>query len=517
MTAWSGSLPWATLWTFCGRRVQKSSRSPNPEHFLPMDFTNVPVLCVGDVMLDRFVQCDMERISPEAPVPILRLRGTREMLGGAGNVASNVAALGGTAVLAGLVGADAAGDAVRRLLTGVPRLISAAVDTPARPTTCKTRFIAANQQVVRADEESQAPVTSTEEAALLDAVRAWIGRVGAVVLADYGKGALTPGLMAQVAGLARGAGVPVFVDPKSPDFTHYLGATCITPNLKELAVASGMAVDTTEAVVLAARHVLAQAGAEAILVTRSEKGMTLVEASGAVQSVPARARAVFDVSGAGDTVIAAMALCAAAGRTLAQAMHIANAAASVVVSKPGTATATVQEVLRELDAGDHEEDAPDGVRPLREIEALVARWKAQGLQVGFTNGCFDILHPGHVSLLAQARAGCDRLVVALNTDASVQRLKGSSRPVNPLDGRARVLAALRYVDAVVAFDDATPIELIRALLPDVLVKGADYTLDQVVGADVVQAAGGRVLLASLVPGESTTGIVARMRQPVVPA
>jgi len=499
--------------------VQKDSRSLNPEPFLPMDFTNIQVLCVGDVMLDRFVQCDMERISPEAPVPILRLRGTREMLGGAGNVASNVAALGGTAVLAGLVGADAAGDAVRRLLSGVPRLVSAAVDTPARPTTCKTRFIAANQQVVRADEESLAPVTASEEAALLDAVRAWIGRVGAVVLADYGKGALTPGLMAQVAGLARGAGVPVFVDPKSPDFTHYRGATCITPNLKELAAASGMAVDTTEAVVEAARRVRAQADAEAILVTRSEKGMTLVEASGAVQSVPARARAVFDVSGAGDTVIAAMALCAAAGRTLTQAMHIANAAASVVVSKPGTATATVQEVLRELDAGDHEEDAPppDGVRPLQEIEALVARWKAQGLQVGFTNGCFDILHPGHVSLLAQARAGCDRLVVALNTDASVQRLKGPSRPVNPLDGRARVLAALRYVDAVVAFDEATPIELIRTLLPDVLVKGADYTLDQVVGADVVHAAGGRVLLASLVPGESTTGIVARMRQPVVPA
>ncbi|MGI4942354.1 MAG: D-glycero-beta-D-manno-heptose-7-phosphate kinase [Janthinobacterium lividum] len=484
-----------------------------------MDFTNIQVLCVGDVMLDRFVQCDMERISPEAPVPILRLRGTREMLGGAGNVASNVAALGGTAVLAGLVGADAAGDAVRRLLSGVPRLVSAAVDTPSRPTTCKTRFIAANQQVVRADEESQAPVTPVEEAALLDAVRAWIGRVGAVVLADYGKGALTPGLMAQVVGLARAAGVPVFVDPKSPDFTHYLGATCITPNLKELTVASGMAVDTTEAVVLAARHVRAQAGAEAILVTRSERGMTLVEASGAVHSVPARARAVFDVSGAGDTVIAAMALCTAAGRTLMQAMHIANAAASVVVSKPGTATATVQEVLRELNAGDRDEDAPvpDGVRPLGEIEALVARWKAQGLQVGFTNGCFDILHPGHVSLLAQARAGCDRLVVALNTDASVQRLKGPSRPVNPLDGRARVVAALRYVDAVAAFDDATPLELIRALLPDVLVKGADYTLDQVVGADVVQAAGGRVLLASLVPGESTTGIVARMRQPAVPA
>ena len=488
-----------------------------------MDFSNIQVLCVGDVMLDRFVQCDMERISPEAPVPILRLRGTREMLGGAGNVASNVAALGGTVVLAGLVGMDAAGDAVRRLLHGLPRLVSAAVDTPGRPTTCKTRFIAANQQVVRADEESQAAAGPAEEAALLDAVRAWIGRVGAVVLADYGKGALTPALVAQVVALARLAGVPVFVDPKSPDFSRYRGATCITPNLKELAAASGMAVDGTDAVLRAARHVLGQAAADAVLVTRSEKGMTLVEASGTVQSVPARARAVFDVSGAGDTVIAAMALCVAAGRTLAQAMHIANAAASVVVSKPGTATATVPEVLRELGARDEDQigdtgaPEPDGVRPLPEVQALVARWKGQGLKVGLTNGCFDILHPGHVSLLAQARAGCDRLVVALNTDASVQRLKGPSRPVNPLNGRARVVAALRHVDAVVAFDEPTPLELIRSLLPDVLVKGADYTLDQVVGADVVQAAGGRVLLASLVPGVSTTGIVARMREPVVPA
>ena len=482
-----------------------------------MDFSNIQVLCVGDVMLDRFVQCDMERISPEAPVPILRLRGTREMLGGAGNVASNVAALGGTVVLAGLVGTDAAGDAVRRLLHGLPRLVSAAVDTPGRPTTCKTRFIAANQQVVRADEESQAAAGPAEEAALLDAVRAWIGRVGAVVLADYGKGALTPALVAQVVALARAAGVPVFVDPKSPDFSRYRGATCITPNLKELAAASGMAVDGTDAVVRAARHVLGQAAADAILVTRSERGMTLVEASGAVQSVPARTRAVFDVSGAGDTVIAAMALCVAAGRSLAQAMHIANAAASVVVSKPGTATATVPEVLRELGARD--EDAPDadGARPLPEVQALVARWKAQGLKVGLTNGCFDILHPGHVSLLAQARAGCDRLVVALNTDAGVRRLKGPSRPVNPLDGRARVVAALRHVDAVVAFDEPTPLELIRSLLPDVLVKGADYTLDQVVGADVVQAAGGRVLLASLVPGVSTTGTITRLREPVVPA
>ena len=485
-----------------------------------MDFTNIQVLCVGDVMLDRFTYCDMERISPEAPVPILRLRETRRMLGGAGNVASNVAALGGTAVLAGLAGLDEAGDQVRALLAALPRVVSAVVDSPGRPTTCKTRFIAANQQVVRADDESQAALTQAESGAVFHAVRGWVGRVGAVVLADYGKGVLTPGMVADVIAVARAAGVPVFVDPKSRDFGHYRGATCITPNLKELsAAAAGAPVGDEDAVVAAARRVLNDADAGAILATRSEKGMTLVEASGAVHSVPARARAVFDVSGAGDTVIAAMALCVAAGRTLSQAMHVANAAASVVVSKPGTATASVAEVMHELDAQDHELDGPAGVggpggaQPLPQVRDLVTRWKAQGLAVGFTNGCFDILHPGHVSLLAQARARCDRLVVALNTDASVSRLKGSERPVNTLDARARVVAALRYVDCVVAFEDSTPLALIQALLPDVLVKGADYAVDQVVGADVVRAAGGQVVLASLVPGQSTTGIVAKLRRP----
>ena len=239
----------------------------------------------------------------------------------------------------------------------------------------------------------------------------------------------------------------------------------------------------------------------------------LVEASGEVHSVPARAREVFDVSGAGDTVIATMALCHAAGRPLSQAMYVANAAASIVVSKLGTATATVAEVMRELDAQEYESGtAPvSGVQILDRVQGLVRHWKQQGLVVGLTNGCFDVLHPGHVALLAQARGECDRLIVALNTDASVRRLKGSTRPVNRLDARAEVIAAVRYVDCVIAFDEDTPIELIRELLPNVLVKGADYTVDRVVGADLVQAAGGRVVLANLVSGQSTTATITRMQ------
>jgi D-beta-D-heptose 7-phosphate kinase/D-beta-D-heptose 1-phosphate adenosyltransferase len=477
-----------------------------------MDFSTLTVLCVGDVMLDRFVHGDIDRISPEAPVPVLRLRHTREMPGGAGNVASNIASLGGGAVLIGLVGQDEAGARLRQLLAAVPRVTASLVDTAARPTICKTRFIAGRQQVVRTDDESAAPLSDAEEAGLVRAFLAHLPACQSVILSDYGKSALGPGFVAQAVAAARARGVPVFVDPKTDDFSRYRGATCITPNLKEFAAAA-RAMPATEAEIAAsARHLLADADAQAILVTRSERGMTLVERSGEVTSVPARAREVFDVSGAGDTVIATLALAHASGRTLAQSMHIANAAAGVVVSKLGTATADIAEVMHELAAQNElAGGAPlAGLQSLAATQGLVARWRAQGLRVGFTNGCFDILHPGHVSLLAAARQACDRLVVALNTDDSVRRLKGPTRPVNPLAQRAQVMAAIRYVDCVVGFAEDTPLEAIRALLPDVLVKGADYTVDRVVGADLVLAAGGRVVLAELVAGQSTTGIIARV-------
>ena len=486
---------------------------PPPMNSHSMDFAGVSVLCVGDLMLDRFFYSDMERISPEAPVPVLRLKHVREMLGGAGNVANNVASLGGRAILVGMLGQDAAGDCVRRILGGLPGVAAACVSTGSRPTICKTRYVAANQQVMRTDDENAMPSTPAERADVLDAVRSCIGQVGAVVLSDYGKGMLNAGSIPELMRLAQAAGVPVFVDPKSPDFSLYRGAACITPNARELSAASGAVLRDEDDVVQAARRVLAHAEADAILATRSEKGMVLVEASGGVHSVPARAREVFDVSGAGDTVIATMALCHAAGRPLAQAMHVANAAASVVVSKLGTATATVAEVMRELRMQDVDQGAASGLglQTLERVSDQVVRWKQQGLVVGFTNGCFDVLHPGHVSLLARARSECDRLVVALNTDASVRRLKGPTRPVNALDERAMVIAAIRYVDSVVSFDEETPLELIRTLLPSVLVKGADYTVDSVVGADLVQAGGGRVVLAALVPEQSTTGTIKRMQ------
>lgn len=475
-----------------------------------MDFSAITVLCVGDIMLDRFLYGRMERISPEAPVPVLLLDSRREMPGGAGNVASNILSLGGQAILVGLTGQDDAGATLRAALARQPGLRDATAPSADRPTICKTRFIAAHQQVVRVDEESHAPLQPHEAEALCAAIDAHIAAVQAIVVSDYGKGVCAPVVLAHLAEQARRHGIPFFVDPKGTDYARYKGAACITPNARELAQASAMPVETEAQVEAAARSIMAQTQAAAILATRSEKGMMLVRHDGPALSIPAHAREVFDVSGAGDTVIASMALASGAGMPLEQAMRVANAAAGVVVGKLGTATADIHEVLNELD----EQGGPEAVAHLLSLpaaQAQVARWQARGLKVGFTNGCFDILHPGHVSLLAQARAACDRLVVALNTDASIQRLKGPERPVNTLQARATVIAAIRHVDAVVAFDDDTPLETIRALMPDVLVKGADYRPEDVVGADIVQAAGGRLLLADLRAGHSTTAIIGRAR------
>jgi len=432
------------------------------------------------------------------------------MPGGAGNVARNLSALGGQAVLVGLVGRDAAAAEFRALLAADPRIADAMVESASRPTICKMRVIAGNQQVVRLDDEVSAPADAAEQAALVAAVEAALPGCAALVLSDYAKGVLTPAVVAAAIAAAKRLRLPVLVDPKSDDFALYRGADCLTPNAKELGRAARLAVGTEAEVAAAAHKVMAAAGLPALLCTRAEKGMTLVRAAGGVDSVPAEAREVFDVSGAGDTVIAALALAHAAGHGLPEAMRIANAAAGIVVGKLGTATVTADELAHALRAGSGSTPGEEALLDHDAALRLVRDWQAHGLRVGFTNGCFDILHAGHVSLLRAARRRCDRLVVALNTDASVARLKGPTRPINGLADRAAVISALAAVDAVVAFDAATPLELIRLLAPDVLVKGADYTIETVVGADIVQAAGGEVVLIDLVPGRSTSGLVARM-------
>ncbi|HEX6440961.1 MAG TPA: D-glycero-beta-D-manno-heptose-7-phosphate kinase [Stellaceae bacterium] len=477
-----------------------------------MDFSKAKILCLGDLMLDRFAYCDTERISPEAPVPVLLLKRTQSMLGGAGNVARNVAALGGRAVLMGLLGSDHAGAEIRGLIAASPGLLDAHVASGRRPTICKTRYLAGHQQIVRIDEESVHPLEDSERAALVAAAERAVAEVDAVILSDYAKGVLGPEVVRAAIARAREAGVPVFVDPKTDDFSRYCGATCISPNQKELAIAARMPVASDTEVIAAAHKVMHEADVESILATRSEKGMVLVEASGAVHLEGARAREVYDVSGAGDTVMAVLALATATGYGLPQAMRLANTAAGIVVGKLGTATVELDELMLELarDVRDREWHHAKHFS-LAEAETLVRRWKNRGLKVGFTNGCFDIVHAGHVSLLAAARAECDRLIVALNTDEGVRRLKGPERPVNGLADRAAVIAAVESVDAVISFDEETPIELIRRVKPDVLVKGGDYTIEGVVGADLVQSWGGRVVLVNLIEGRSTTRLIDAIR------
>jgi D-beta-D-heptose 7-phosphate kinase/D-beta-D-heptose 1-phosphate adenosyltransferase len=476
-----------------------------------MDFSASTVLCIGDLMLDRFVHGDIERISPEAPVPVLRLTRTNEMLGGAGNVANNIASLGGRAILVGLLGSDAAAATVRAMVERTAGILGHLVETPRRPTICKTRYVAGGQQVVRTDDESCLALDSAEEQAVIAAIETAISEAQAIVLSDYGKGVVSDAVIARTVAAARTHGVGVFVDPKSENFSRYRGVTCLTPNLKELAVAARAPVGDDAAVIAAARKVMSEAGAAGVLATRAEKGMILVEADGGVTVVPTRPREVFDVSGAGDTVVAAMALAHASGRTLSQSAPIANAAAAVVVGKAGTATAHIAELMHELGADERGVWEPPSLSTLGNACSVVDHWKGLGLTVGLTNGCFDLVHAGHIALLASARAQCDRLVLALNTDASVRALKGSGRPINSLETRAQVMAAIRYVDCVVAFDEETPIELIRRLMPDVLIKGADYTVEGVVGGDIVREAGGRIYLAPLVKGQSTTNMVHQIR------
>ncbi len=470
-------------------------------------FTGARLIVVGDVMLDRYEVGEIARISPEAPVPVLRRTGGQAMLGGAGNVAANLASLGASVALFGMIGADAAGLQVTDLCTASG--IDAHLLTGRGPTTTKTRFVSAGQQVLRVDEEDGAAIGAELEGVLLrDAVPALDGTV--LLLSDYAKGLLGGRLAPQLIEAARAAGARIVVDPKGRDMARYAGADLVTPNLRELADAAGRPLAGEGDLVAAASDLATRHRLGAVLVTRSEQGMSLVSAD-AVHHITAQAREVYDVSGAGDTVAAVLALGLAAGLPALEAARIANVAAGLVVAKRGTARLSPAELRDGLsEAGLLE-------RPVRpplgrdEAAALAARWRTEGLRVGFTNGCFDIVHYGHVSILERARARCDRLIVGLNDDASVARLKGPQRPVNPVADRAAVLAGLRAVDAVAVFAEDTPLALIEAIAPDLLVKGADYTEDQVVGAAFVRAHGGEVILLPLEDGRSTTGTIARLK------
>jgi len=467
------------------------------------------VLTVGDIMLDRFVSGSVERISPEAPIPVLRVERDSAMLGGAGNVVRNIAALGAGGRLVSVLGDDDPGREVMAMLRETGRIAAMLTADPGRRTTVKTRFVAGTQQMMRADREDARDITGDTREAVLSAVDLGLADCDVVILSDYGKGVLGLDILKEIISRARTAGKPVVVDPKGSDYTCYKGASLLTPNRNELAQATRMPTRTDDDIVAAARHLIESCGVGAVLVTRSAEGMTLVQAGGSVDHLPTRAQEVFDVSGAGDTVIATIAAAMSTGADLPAAAALANVAAGIVVGKTGTAAAYAEDVIAALH---HRELSGAEAKVLALQPALdrIAVWRHKGLRVGFTNGCFDLLHPGHVALLGKSRAACDRLVVGLNSDASVKRLKGPDRPVQAEISRATVLASLACVDMVVIFGEDTPAELIEAIRPDVLVKGADYKIHEVVGAEFVQANGGQVVLVELEPGHSTTATIARM-------
>lgn len=474
-------------------------------------FQQARLLVVGDVMLDRYVYGAVERMSPEAPVPVLRIERERSMAGGAANVARNVSALGGRAMLIGLVGEDDAGAALKRAIAEDAGIEALLVTDPTRPTTVKTRYVAAGQQLLRADEEVARAADAERERALLSQVERALAKADFVVVSDYAKGTLTDAVLRGVVERAHAVGKGVIADPKNRSFGRYRGVDLLTPNRHEAAQATGLSCGSDAEATAAAERIMAEAGIPAVLITRGEQGMTLAHKDGAPVHLAADAREVFDVSGAGDTVLATLGLGLAAGLPMEDAAALANLAAGIVVGKAGTAQVYPGDLVGLLHARavDHSSDAKivDLAAALERIDI----WRQQGQKIGFTNGCFDLVHPGHVALLAAARAACDRLVVGLNTDASVKRLKGPDRPMQGEQVRAIVLAALSAVDLVVLFAEDTPERLIEAVRPELLVKGADYTVEQVVGAELVQSWGGRVALAELMPGQSTSNTIRRLK------
>ena len=476
------------------------------------DWTETHVLVVGDVMLDRYIWGAVERISPEAPVPVVRAGHRSDQPGGAANVAMNIAGLGARATVIGFAGEDADQETLARCLKAA-KVQAHLTIVPGHPTTSKLRILGGQQQILRLDVERAGPYPPEAYAALSASVSALLEGVQAVVLSDYAKGVLSEEVCRAILDQARAHNIPVLVDPKHKDFARYAGATTICPNLQELSVATGLPHKDTDAMLSAAQAMLPVLGLDYLTVTLSEKGIAVVR-PGSKQIFPAVARQVFDVSGAGDTVIATLALALASGLPIEEAVPLANIAAGIVVSKVGTVPITRNELITSL-MPEIELQASEKVLPLDRLVTRINAWRSEGQRVVFTNGCFDLLHVGHITLMEDARRQGDRLVVAINSDASVSGLKGPTRPVVNERDRGRVLAALAAVDAVVVFGEPTPIKLINALRPDVIVKGGDYTEDSVVGAQEARSWGGVVKIVPTVEGFSTTKLIARAATPAL--
>ena len=465
-------------------------------------FNHAKVLVLGDVMLDRYWFGGTNRISPEAPVPVVKVQEIEERAGGAANVAMNIAALNVPVALHGIVGQDDAGRALDTLLNN-HHIQNHCVAVSTHPTITKLRILSRHQQLLRLDfEEGFHNVDSTD---LLTKLSQEITAYGALILSDYGKGTLES--VQQMIQIARQANVPVLIDPKGTDFERYRGATLLTPNMSEFEAVVGHCQSEDE-IVEKGLKMIADFDLSALLVTRSEKGMTLIRPNQTPFHLPTQAKEVYDVTGAGDTVISVLATAIADGRPYEEACYLANAAAGVVVGKLGTSTITPTELENAIH---HREETGFGVMDETTLKVIIVEAKARGEKIVMTNGCFDILHPGHVSYLENARKLGDRLIVAVNTDESVKRLKGESRPINDLNARMAVLAGLASVDWVVPFAEDTPQRLIGEILPDLLVKGGDYKPEEIAGSQEVWANGGEVKVLNFENGCSTTNVIKKIQ------
>ncbi len=480
------------------------------------------ILVVGDIMLDRFVYGNVERISPESPVPVLSVKRENIMLGGAGNTLANLVSLGCESKILSIIGDDKDGEQIKLLAQKQNVDVSGLIKSKNRQSIVKARFLAGHQQLLRTDYEIVEDISQDLIDVLLDKAKEILSNINIMIISDYGKGLLTPTLLKSLISLAKSNGVTILVDPKGCDYSIYSGADIVTPNKKELSLATaGMEVDSDIQIIEAAQYLRKISGVKAVVATRSQDGMSVIQENKIKHIRSASDIEVFDVSGAGDCVIATFAAALAAGANLEKAAFLANIAGSIVVSKVGTTPVRAQELIEAVH--DRNEVQIDRVRksPIlswEEAREELQRWKARGLKVGFTNGCFDIIHFGHVTYLNDARLKCDRLVVGMNSDASVRVLKGEDRPIHDEISRAHVLAALGSVDMVVMFgaskagEDNTANELLDILHPDVYFKGGDYTIDQIPEAPIVQKNGGKVKIMPVYDGHSSTNSISNIKK-----
>ena len=468
------------------------------------------VLCIGDVILDKFVYGDVDRISPEAPIPVLKINSNKLMLGGAGNVASNLCGLGAKTRFITVVGDDLAGRNIKKLISDTPNTTATLIIEKERRTSIKTRYIAGGQQMLRTDDETAELINKNTEQRILKLAATALRNYNVLVIADYAKGIFSAEVTKKLIMLAKKAKIPVIVDPQGNNYKRYKGVDIVTPNRKELSLATGMPSNTDKQIKIAANKLISDYNIKSILATRSGDGMTLIDSNSFV-TYAAEAQEIFDVSGAGDTVVATISASLSAGINLRQAVKLANISAGIVVAKAGTAIAYASDILETLE----NRKLLKSNNKILDMKLAINRvkvWRSQKLKIGFSNGCFDLLHPGHMATINAAKAACDRLIIGLNDDASIKRLKGKKRPIQPEEIRAEILSSLTNVDAVVIFAEDTPIKILKNLKPDIFIKGGDYKIEMLPEANIIKAYGGEIILTNLLKGHSTTKTISKLNK-----